>query len=398
MIYSLIILCLFLLCLGLYLSHNNPFAPNVITPAIWLVCFSLWVILPHNLPLPSIKFTLCATIWITLFFLSSSIPLTVSVNNTNNSHPNKLMRDIFLVMCIITYVFFIVWLIKAYSQPIFSQQSWGLKLRHIMLGEGTADGKPYGGTHIFLWQVSYLIELYYCNRKKIARVIIPAFCYLTFALLSMSKAGLINFGIMTLTVMCFKFKKFDIINRKTILSCFLILIAIFISFHFIQQARSSSNKITETLVLYALSSISAFDTLIGHSAAHFAENTCVFLYSIAYKLHLSSIEPINPLLPWISKPIVTNTYTTMYPFFVDFGYTGIIIFSCIIGLFTNFLFRKALNGSAFWIILFSYFTTMIVMQYVAEMFFTNMSSHIRFVLLLALPFIFNHKIHNEAES
>ena len=92
------------------------------------------------------------------------------------------------------------------------------------------------------------------------------------------------------------------------------------------------------------------------------------------------------ILPWIEKPLVTNTYTGMYPFYVDFGLIGIILFALILGSIYGWTFKKAQNGSNFSILVYAVFIQIIFTQYVADMLFSNTAFYIKLILLLLLPF------------
>lgn len=140
------------------------------------------------------------------------------------------------------------------------------------------------------------------------------------------------------------------------------------------------------LGIYLLGNMSSFDTLAPCSAHHFGENTFRFLYAIPYKLGISDLEPVDTILPWINYPVITNTYTGMYPFYVDFGVVGVILFAVILGAIYGWTFKKAQCGSNFNILIYAVFSHIIITQYVADMFFTNISGFLKLILLLLGPF------------
>ena len=78
----------------------------------------------------------------------------------------------------------------------------------------------------------------------------------------------------------------------------------------------------------------------------------------------------------------------MYPFYVDFGHAGVIIFSIVIGSFLGWLFKKSLMGSKFYIAFYAITLNVIVMQYAADLLFTNLTSNIKLFIVLAIPFVF----------
>ena len=147
------------------------------------------------------------------------------------------------------------------------------------------------------------------------------------------------------------------------------------------------NATQSTIVLYMLSNMSAFDTLQPYSSEHFGENVFRIYYAITYKLGLSDIVPVNPILPWIEKPIAINTYTTLYPFFKDFGYIGIGIFGSLLGLFYGWIFKKHQENCLFYTIMYAYFCTLLVTQYNGDGVFTNIAGHVKMLLILCVPFV-----------
>ena len=154
-----------------------------------------------------------------------------------------------------------------------------------------------------------------------------------------------------------------------------------------RNSVDTDDKKEDFLVLYALSSMSAFDTLKPGSAEHWGENVFRIYYAVTYKLGLSDIEPIDPILKFIYKPIATNTYTGMYPFYKDFGKAGVGIFGIVLGIFYGFLFRKAQKGSKYYLVIYAYVSNMILMQYTGDVVFTGLASLVKYMIIASLLFI-----------
>ena len=167
------------------------------------------------------------------------------------------------------------------------------------------------------------------------------------------------------------------------------IVPLFIVFTLLQSTRHASQfsaVVSDFVRTYIVGNMSAFETLMPNSSEHFGENTFRLFYAVLYKTGLSSTEPIEVILPWIEKPLVTNTYTGMYPFYVDFGLIGVILFAFILGSIYGWTFKKAQNGSNFSILVYAVFTQIIFTQYVADMLFSNTAFYIKLILLLLLPF------------
>jgi len=375
-----LILCIALLVLSFINSKRNIMSPGVITSGIWIFCLTLFAILPHNLPPLSIQFLGSLSIWVTILCLSS-LAIQSTSTKFSNIEPSRLVRDIFFWISILSFPAFLLFARDAIQ--LGTSGNWSMDLRLAALGQTKHSKEIYGGIHLIIWQVSYLIELFYYSKKNRNRVFILGLMILSFAFLTMSKAAFLEFFIKTIGILYFRKK----VNIKHIL---IGLGSLFFLFTILQAIRYSTkvesvNK-EDFAVTYLLSSMSAFDAMLPASSIHWGENVFRFYYSAAYKIGLVSYEPIDTLLPFIKKPIITNTYTGMYPFLKDFGYSGIVIFSLLLGLLYGFIFNKAQKGSTFYIILYSTFIQFILMQYVAEMFITSLLAYVKQIILLAIPF------------
>ena len=93
------------------------------------------------------------------------------------------------------------------------------------------------------------------------------------------------------------------------------------------------------------------------------------------------------MLKWVIKPIPTNTYTAMYPFYVDFGIIGLIIFPIIMGCTYGWIYKKADKGNNFYILVYATMVNMLIMQYAADLFFTCFFGNVKLILLLIIPFL-----------
>jgi len=165
----------------------------------------------------------------------------------------------------------------------------------------------------------------------------------------------------------------------------LILFTFFVFFQTLRQNRQTNKE--SFAVLYVVSSMYGFESVKPASSEVFGENTCRIFYAASNKLGFSDRKPIDPILKFVEKPIVTNIYTGIYPYYKDFGLYGIIIFSILLGLLYGYLFAKAKAGSAFFIALYAFFAYAILMQYAADLVITNIAAYLKFTLLLAIPFI-----------
>lgn len=373
-----ILLCI-LLFGSYWLSQRNVFSPAVLTVSIWLFCLSLFIVLPHTLPPLSGKFLGCLSLWVvgivlsSLFIQSFRFPVIME-------QASLLIRNIYLIITACSLVLFLIWVMEI----MHLNGSWQSNLRMATIGK-LKYYEPYNGFLVIICQVSYALELYYFAFRKWWRLFLPSTFMLLFGFFTLSK--IVFFWLFVLTLCVLYFKHYVRLKHMVIG-----VITLFVVFFALQSIR---NKTTfegredknDFIVLYSLSSMSAFDVITPESCKHKGENTFRFIYAISYKLGISSIPPIDPLLPFITKPITTNTYTGMYPYYKDFGIIGIIVAALVSGLLYGFVFKGAQMGSPFFVILYAYVAIIIVQQYVSDSLMTNIVGHIKFCLVLFLPFL-----------
>lgn len=377
------IICAFFLILGFSISRNNFFAPNVLTPAIWSFCLLLFLILDHDLPALTWQFYFALIIWI-VGICSTSILMQYSVPSRNEEiEVSQTIRDLYFLISLVTFPILIKFAISALLYNDVG--TWSLNLRYAAMGMTKHFPVPFSGLFVFIWLIGYSIELYYFSSKNKYRVILLGFFYAAFAFLTMSKGNFLRLFLMSISILYFT-------KRISLKQIVIGLVSVFFLFTILQSVRhsvdlSSSKAKGDFIVLYMLSSMSAFDTLIPASAAHFGENVFRILYALPFKLGISDIQPVSFILPWILEPIATNTYTGMYPFFIDFGYVGVFLFSIILGLVYGYAYKKAKNNNAMWTLIYAYLFDIIINQYIGDTFITHIVTNTLVLLLFALPFL-----------
>ncbi|MBR4714499.1 MAG: oligosaccharide repeat unit polymerase [Paludibacteraceae bacterium] len=380
MVYVIIIVCLFFVFGGLYCSKNNPFAPSVITSLLWLCCMMLYLMIDHRLP--PLSSSLCITLlcWILSVNVSSLLTQSVTYRQDQYNDVGFFVRNIYLILAIA----FLPSLIRFAQIAIVNGSSgnWALDLRLAALGKGSGFKEPYGGWQIVIWPVSYMLELLCFKKKTWWRLAIPLAIYVMFGAITMSKMVFLSIFLYTGSILFFK----RVIKLKHFVMAFVPLITVFIVLQMVRHSSQFSSVTADFVRTYIVGNMSAFDTLRPCSAEHFGENTFRLFYAVLYKTGLSSTEPVEVILPWIEKPLVTNTYTGMYPFYVDFGVAGVIIFAIILGSIYGWTFKKAQCGSNFNILVYAVFSQIVFTQYVADMLFSNTAIYVKMILLLLIPF------------
>lgn len=381
MVFVLIIWCLFIFVVGMRCSHNNIFSPSVLTGAIWATALILFVVLGQKLPPLSLNFYLCSFCWISGLSFSSLCAQAATYRDSKLDQPGTLIRNIYLILSVISFPKLINFARAAIANGTSGNWAWDLRLAAI--GEGSGFDEAFGGLFVVIWQVCFLMEVLCFEKKKWWRLALITFIYACFGAVTMSKITFLNMFLFSTSILYFKKK----ISLKHLLSGIGVLLVLFLSLQSIRQAIKFSDMDDNFFVTYIVSNLSAFDTLDSCSAEHFGENTFRFFYAFFNDMGWSNIEPVDILLKWIEKPIKTNTYTAMYPYYVDFGLIGLIIFPLFMGAIYGWLYKKAEMGSNFHIIIYAFVINIIFMQYAADLFFTSLSGNLKLFVFILIPFL-----------
>lgn len=380
MIYVTIALSLFFVFAGLTCSKNNPFAPSVLTGLLWFATLILFLVVDHHLPPLSTTFFITLSCWIASLSISSLLTQSVTYGEDKYNDPSMMIRNLYLILSILTFPALLQFANTALVGG--GSGNWALDLRLAALGKGSGFKETYGGWQTLIWPVTYMLELLCFKKKQWWRLAIALFIYAMFGVVTMSKMVFLSIFLYTGCILFFK----NVIKLKHVVLSSIPLVLMFAVLQMVRHASRLSSVTAVFFKTYLLGNMSSFDTLSPCTAHHWGENTFRLFYAIPYKLGITDVEPVDAILPWIHEPLITNTYTGMYPFYVDFGLVGVILFALILGALYGYTFKKAQSGSNFNILVYAIFSHIIITQYVADMLFTNTSGYIKLILLLLIPF------------
>ena len=380
--YISIFLCLFLFIISLICSKYNIFAPSVITSGIWLIVLVLYSVAGNNLNQLTGKFPGAINIWVTLFCFSSLFVQALSTTKKNRLEPSRLARNIFFYASLITFPLLIL---HAYEiVKLGTSANWMADLRSAAIGGikgiNIEDANPF---YVVIWLISYFVELIYYSKQNKKRVIILFIMYFIFGFITMSKLHFLILFLGTLYILYYK----KVVLLKHVFYGIVVLVAIFYGIQSLRSKANANKPEAGMVELYLLSPSPAFETVKPNSATKFGENVFRIVYAIEYKLGFTDKEPVDTLLKFVYVGVGTNTYTVLYPFYKDFGIAGISFFSILLGLVLGYIYNKAEHGDVLFIVIYAFFLTEVIMQYGAEMFFTNLSLNLKRVIIALIPFL-----------
>ena len=364
------------------MSGRDILSPAVMVSFVWLFALLCYVLLPHSLPPMGSQSLTGVGLWAT-GMVTGALLMQSFRYSSHSMQADKRIREVYFWISLACIPLLVRFVIEALGTNL--DASPAMRLRWAALGSGQTDGAAYSPFYYVLWLATYLLYLYDADRKHWFRAFLMGVLALCFGIATMSKLLVLNLGAMTLVVLYHK----EVIRLRHLVTGAGVLAVILLAFHAVRQARSLDGEYTAFVVeQYVLRNFAAFDTVQPNSSAHWGENVFRIFYAVTYKLGIGAIEPIDTLLPWISKPVNTNTYTCLYPFFKDFGYGGIALFAPVLGAMTGWVYKRRQQGDEFFTMLYAYVCTMLIIEFDAEMFFTNLAGHVKFVVLLLIPFLF----------
>ncbi len=379
---KLIIISSLLFTFSLVFSRRRWYAPTVLATGVWLVSLIAYAWIDHGLhPLTNHTCTII-TSWLTCFCLPAWCVQSVYIKPIFKDVTTSVTaRDIYYYFSLATLplmILSVVWVIARSGGNPFSA------LRDANVSE--TNGIRTTGFFVIFWMISYLIELQVISKNNIGRVILLFFINLFYAFISMGK---MNFMILFLA------SAIILTQQKIIKLWHLAIGGVLLLFLFIgiQTIRGSYTTPKKFAALYLTSSMGNLNTnLQPETAEHFGENTFRLFYAVKSSLDGGRTKPVDPILDFKRVEVGefvfgSNTYTTLYPFYKDFGKNGVMIFAVILGLIFGYLFKTAEDNSHFSLVLYAILAGTIVMQFIGDTFFTVLSQNIQYLVAAIIPFI-----------
>lgn len=379
---KLLIICTILLGFSILFARRRWYAPSVLASGVWLVSLMAYSWIDHGLhPLTKDTCTMI-TYWLALFCIPCWCVQSVYIKPLfKDIRTSVTARDIYYYLTLFTLplmVFSVLLVVARSGGNPFSA------LRDANVAED--NGIRTTGFFVIFWMVSYIMELQVVSKQNLGRVVLLFLVNLFYAFISMGK---MNFMILFLASAI-------ILTRRKILKLWhlaiggVVMIFLFVG---IQTIRGSYTTPKKFAALYLTSSMGNLNTnLKPESAEHWGENTFRLFYAFKSALDGGHTKPVDPILEFKRVEVGefvfgSNTYTALYPFYKDFGKTGVMVFAVILGLLFGYLFKTSEDNSDFALVLYAILAGSIVMQFIGDTFFTVLSQNIQYLVAALLPFI-----------
>lgn len=391
LIFTLLLLLL-LTAMGWYLSRDL-FAPFVVMPGIWSIILFFHQINPGNFFPVTHDFPFALTLWVLGFCLCSLLPFLYDKHKEHKIEGLQAapinMTVIKTYLWISVFVLPIVIVLTIWIAFVNDPDNLFRYLRMMSTGLDEEIEAPNLGPLSYLANIGYVVLFFvfaYMKNKKLKTLFFILNFF--FALVSMSKT---SFLALFLPLLYILFRK-GVVRYKHLF----ISVAAFFAFSFsLQVIRAGSNASADSsevegssfLSLYMLSSMVAFDNYAAPaSSEHWGERVFRIYYAISHSLG-GDIPPKQNILDFVGVPELTNTYTVMYPFYIDFGLWGVAFFAMLYGLLYGYLYKKNLGNISFYTIIYAIFLNFIVMSFIGEFIVTNASQNLQYIFFALIPYL-----------
>lgn len=379
---KLLIISTILLVFSILFARRRWYAPSVLASGVWLVSLMAYSWIDHGLHPLTNETCSMITYWLALFCIPCWCVQSVYIKPLfKDIRTSVTARDIYYYLTLFTLplmVFSVLLVVARSGGNPFSA------LRDANVAED--NGIRTTGFFVIFWMVSYIMELQVVSKQNLGRVVLLFLVNLFYAFISMGK---MNFMILFLASAI-------ILTRRKILKLWhlaiggVVMIFLFVG---IQTIRGSYTTPKKFAALYLTSSLGNLNTnLKPESAEHWGENTFRLFYAFKSALDGGHTKPVDPILEFKRVEVGefvfgSNTYTALYPFYKDFGKTGVMVFAVILGLLFGYLFKTSEDNSDFALVLYAILAGSIVMQFIGDTFFTVLSQNIQYLVAALLPFI-----------
>ncbi|PSV05523.1 hypothetical protein C0W96_12735 [Photobacterium kishitanii] len=381
-IYATFIITFF--CVIAYYKRMSLFSPLVLNCFAWGVSFVPGIFFYTDYyPITNSVFTA----WMVWFFITSI--LFIIFEPQKPARFKELCNSKLEIRFNYQYVVYILAFILAYRIWVVGssgQSQFFLNLRLATMNEIGYQTIGLIGRFYPLILALFVFENIYESKKNQAKRIALWVWMALFALAVMGK-----FAILTPILIWIGIK----ISKKeiTVKNIFIIVIFTVLFMIFMQLIRSDGKTSVDyfkLLSVYTYSPIVGLGYVNFNLSPLFGANSLRLLYAIGYALGLNG-PPVNLIFPYVEIPNLTNVYTVLYPFYIDFKIGGVLIFSVIYGCVFGLLYKGVNFKNTFFIALYFIFIPALFTQFFVESLFSLLSFNIQVTFCLLVIFIISRK-------
>lgn len=377
--------------LGWYLVRDL-FSPFVIVPGVWFGILLLnYIAQPpfypiiHDFPLSMVLW--CGGFLMTGYIVYALMPeerglLSDKPLMMDNVTPSRGVINAYMIITILVMPYMLYALVRYGLER--GEVNLFLYIRMSAVDE-TLD-KPEFGLAAYLIPVApilLILAIAYVKERwfRILAIVLNIVAGLT----TMSKT---TFFVMVISILYIQYRRGKV-KLITMLAVFLLFIAFSVWFQLMRtfEDQEASFSGADMLSVYSLSPCVAFDYYAQpESSQFFGEHIFRFFYALAHAFG-SDIQPASNILKFVGVPELTNTYTILYPFYIDFGQWGVLLGGMFYGLIFGFIYKRGQRRDNVYFVLYACFMNYLILQFVQENLLSNLSLTFQYILIALIPFL-----------
>lgn len=383
--YHLSALVLICIVLGLAAVRRcSLYSPLVINASIWLIVFVAGLFFEDRFyPIQEKAFIA----WLIWFMVTSLMFFLLCPSRVKNNWIENEIRKIpidysLLLLVLIVWLGYRIWVVGS-SGP----EHFFLNLR---LSSMNLEGIPSLGLILRFYPLVFTLflfeEVYACRENRHLRFLLWCFMIL-YAVAMMGKSSILTPFVSWAIIQGVKGR----LKAKMIVILALVVFSSMISLHVIRSSTSYVFSTVDILAIYIYSPLVALGYMNIDSSLPVGAYVFRFFYVIGNILNIAS-HPVSTNTPYVAVPELTNVYTVMQPFYHDFGMLGVLLEAVIYGLFFSILYFLSVKRGGFWLILFSGYSIVLVMQFFADLLIFRLSLNLQLLLYALIIFWTSRKV------
>lgn len=383
--------------------------PSVISCAVWLGMLTIYTPICNEYPL---TWHIYSAILLWLFFLCvfSILGTYAYIGNPQKNqnvviNEKKLLRIIpFAVLALIIAAYALIYRGKQYCEDNIFE---GIRMASISTMFGEQSLVPFPAWVSISMEISNalilplcLLLLFYTKTSKKISIPLTA-VFLCYALIRSSKTVLAQIVAAFLLIM---WKK-NIINKKNALIVLLFGGAFIMSTHFIRSGEDKSFDFLHFFESYFLAPIASMEEIMtqGYSIIEQYHGEFTFrAFGKFVRMHdpllTGNSDPFN-LHRWALRcPGVCNVYTSLFPFYVDFGFWGLIAGASFYGWIGGWLYKHMQQGNNTFMLIYANLFYIYIFQFFSDFGMTFFWTNIVIVIcciLLTTPILNTKKLQTK---
>lgn len=229
----------------------------------------------------------------------------------------------------------------------------------------------------------YSIMTLYGKQAGISRklILLHSVTLFVWVVIQANKTGVMQFVAISTIAVCMRNKLS--FSKISVVAFIFLLSMLFLHNLRTENAGGDKSSMKDMLQVYILSPMPAFDMVLNGEKEFTPGRTWRFFAAVGNRIGITKKYDSGES-GWVNVPVPTNVYTVMFPYYVDFGYYGLVIFSLILGFGWGMLYNGVKRKIPFFTILYCTFFHTLILQFFADYMVNYMSTIIQINIFCAI--------------